>query len=446
MKKLFITLTVTLTLLTTNSYAARDRTPPTTPTTLTATSTNTTVTLTWKQSTDNIAVKGYNIYRAQTRIGTSPTTNYNDTTITPATTYTYSISAYDAAGNPSARSKTLTITTKPNPPPPPPTYNFPQLPPATCGTECTTFTACGLLPPGNYTLLNDVTSTGTCITITSTTTLDCGGHSITSDLPVDVTGANGFKIRNCVLTAPLQAVRVQNSSGILQQNTFTGTYEQYYTTNTRLSGNTFNSGINAGAGLINTAFGSSNTIDNNIMNGLNITDDGILLQGETGDIISSNTISNVWDCGIETLFTIQNTLITHNTITNAAKCGIGGWFYSNWRTNQIETNTVTNSPYMFFFFRNGILPNEPTVYFDNNTFTGNIASTLTDYGAYIDVSEEDNTLPAGSVVANGNIFTRNNFNSRYSPIMWPASLPVDGGGNICGPSTFPHNMSLLCHV
>jgi hypothetical protein len=444
-KKLFITIVLTVTLLTSTSYAARDRTPPSTPTTLTATATNTTVTLSWKASKDNIAVKGYNVYRGQTKIAITITPNYVDNTVKPVTLYTYSVSAYDAAGNTSPRSTPVSITTLPNPPPP---YSFPPLPPTSCGTECLPITSCGTLLAGNYILTNDVSNIGTCMVVNSTAVLDCGGHQITAEIPVDINGATGFKIRNCNLIAPLQAIRIQNSSnGTIQQNTLTGVYEQYYTTGTRISANTINSGTSAGAGLINTAFGSSNTIDNNIIDGKTITDDGILIQSETADIITLNTISNIWDCGLETLFTILDTTISYNTITNASLCGIGGWFYSSWRRNNVTSNIVTNSPYLFYFFRSGILPTETAVYFDNNIFTGNIANTFTTYGSYIDVSEEDNpVIPVGWLLTGNNIFTGNNFNSQYSPIIWPATLAIDGGGNRCGPPTFTHNMALSCNA
>ena len=65
--------------------------------------------LTWLASTDpnNVAVAGYNIYRNGTKVGTSATNNYSDTGGAAASTYT--VSAYDAAGNTSGQSGAVTI-------------------------------------------------------------------------------------------------------------------------------------------------------------------------------------------------------------------------------------------------------------------------------------------------------------------------------------------------
>jgi len=79
-----------------------DTTPPTTPTGLTATAPNwTQVNLSWAAATDNVGVAGYTVYRngaAITTVG-GGTLSYADTAVTPATNYSYSVDAFDAAGN-----------------------------------------------------------------------------------------------------------------------------------------------------------------------------------------------------------------------------------------------------------------------------------------------------------------------------------------------------------
>jgi hypothetical protein len=60
--------------------------------------------LTWNASTDNVAVAGYNIYRDNVLVDTSPTNSYSDTGLAIETTYVYEVSAFDAAANESARS------------------------------------------------------------------------------------------------------------------------------------------------------------------------------------------------------------------------------------------------------------------------------------------------------------------------------------------------------
>jgi chitodextrinase len=60
--------------------------------------------LTWNASTDNVGVTGYNIYRDNVLVDTSPTNAYSDTGLAIETTYVYEVSAFDAAANESARS------------------------------------------------------------------------------------------------------------------------------------------------------------------------------------------------------------------------------------------------------------------------------------------------------------------------------------------------------
>jgi hypothetical protein len=67
--------------------------------------------LSWDASTDNVAVTGYNIYRDNLLVDTSPTNAYSDTGLDPATEYDYEISAFDAASNESARSAPDSATT-----------------------------------------------------------------------------------------------------------------------------------------------------------------------------------------------------------------------------------------------------------------------------------------------------------------------------------------------
>jgi fibronectin type 3 domain-containing protein len=79
------------------------------------------IALSWTASTDNpnpggVGVKGYNIYRNNATKPTFTTTgatatSYTDTTVSPSTGYTYTISAIDNAGNESAPSTVVTATT-----------------------------------------------------------------------------------------------------------------------------------------------------------------------------------------------------------------------------------------------------------------------------------------------------------------------------------------------
>lgn len=96
-----------------------DTTPPTVPGNLTAgTITETAATLTWTASTDNVKSAGYKIYRDGVLVGTVSGTTYTDTTLKANTTYSYTVKAYDAAGNLSADSNAVSVKTKESTTPP----------------------------------------------------------------------------------------------------------------------------------------------------------------------------------------------------------------------------------------------------------------------------------------------------------------------------------------
>ncbi|WP_410769640.1 carbohydrate binding domain-containing protein [Fontibacillus sp. BL9] len=65
----------------------------------------------WSASTDNVAVTGYEVYRDGVKVGTTATTSYTDTGLAASTSYSYTVKAYDAAGNLSAFSAAALVTT-----------------------------------------------------------------------------------------------------------------------------------------------------------------------------------------------------------------------------------------------------------------------------------------------------------------------------------------------
>jgi chitodextrinase len=85
--------------------ATSDDQPPSVPSNVQAVGMSSTrVNITWTASTDNVGVTGYKIYRNGTQVGDSATTSYSDTGLTASTTYSYTVSAYDAWANESAQS------------------------------------------------------------------------------------------------------------------------------------------------------------------------------------------------------------------------------------------------------------------------------------------------------------------------------------------------------
>lgn len=73
--------------------------------------TSTEIDLTWSASTDNVGVTGYKLYRNAGLISTQAGLSFADTGLTPMTTYTYTVQAFDAANNLSALSIPAVVTT-----------------------------------------------------------------------------------------------------------------------------------------------------------------------------------------------------------------------------------------------------------------------------------------------------------------------------------------------
>lgn len=85
---------------------------PTAPSNLTATAASSNqINLNWTASTDNVGVAGYKVYRGGAEVGTSTTATYSDTGLSASTTYSYTVKAYDTAGNLSAVSNTASAAT-----------------------------------------------------------------------------------------------------------------------------------------------------------------------------------------------------------------------------------------------------------------------------------------------------------------------------------------------
>lgn len=95
-----------------------DTDPPSVPTGLSGTPVSSSqISLAWTRSTDNVAVAGYKIFRNSDQITSVSTASYHNFGLTPATQYSYTVSAYDAVGNESAQSPPVEVTTPDQEPP-----------------------------------------------------------------------------------------------------------------------------------------------------------------------------------------------------------------------------------------------------------------------------------------------------------------------------------------
>lgn len=89
-----------------------DTQPPSVPGGLTVTSPYPTeAALTWQDSTDDVAVAGYQVWRNGTKIADAGGTSYKDGDLTPSSAYSYTVRAYDESGNVSADSQPATVRT-----------------------------------------------------------------------------------------------------------------------------------------------------------------------------------------------------------------------------------------------------------------------------------------------------------------------------------------------
>ena len=94
------------------TLAPPDLTPPSIPGGLTATALSATqIQLSWMASTDNVGVAGYQLFRGSALISTTPNTTFIDQPLTQNTSYTYTVKAFDAAGNVSGASSPASVTT-----------------------------------------------------------------------------------------------------------------------------------------------------------------------------------------------------------------------------------------------------------------------------------------------------------------------------------------------
>jgi chitodextrinase len=95
-----------------NGGGTGDTTPPTTPTNVAATGVSSTqINVSWTASSDNVGVAGYQIFRNGLLAGTTASVSFADQGLQASTTYSYTVAAYDAAGNVSSPSAPVSAST-----------------------------------------------------------------------------------------------------------------------------------------------------------------------------------------------------------------------------------------------------------------------------------------------------------------------------------------------
>ncbi len=90
-----------------------DGTAPTPPRNLTATAqSSSSIQLAWLAATDNVSVVSYRVYRGGVQHHDTSDTSLTDTGLAASTQYCYAVSAFDGAGNESARTASSCVTTQ----------------------------------------------------------------------------------------------------------------------------------------------------------------------------------------------------------------------------------------------------------------------------------------------------------------------------------------------
>ncbi|MCI4670000.1 MAG: T9SS type A sorting domain-containing protein, partial [Bacteroidia bacterium] len=99
--------------LSVTTAAAPDTDPPSVPTGLASSNiTTSSFDVSWNASTDNVGVTSYSVYLDGSLDGTTSGTSYSFSGLSASTNYSVTVSASDAAGNPSAQSSALAVTTQ----------------------------------------------------------------------------------------------------------------------------------------------------------------------------------------------------------------------------------------------------------------------------------------------------------------------------------------------
>jgi hypothetical protein len=315
--------------------------------------------------------------------------------------------------------------------------------------DATTTTVSGcqyVVMPGRYVLSIDLPARGTpCLIImgVASVAIDCAGHAvgdivvnnasavtisnctITDSQPVGMASVNGVTIDHCALTSP-DAVGLRVTSGW----------------NVAVVQDTVATSQNGTAASIWFSGGGNNRVINSTLTGgydggedESGTDDGVVIQNETNDTIQGNTISQMFDMGVEGAGAVGNTLIADNTFTANGITGVGALYCTSWTNDVVRDNIVTQTPTLAFFgYQTGAFCGATQLpgMLVNNQFVGNVFSTPAQGGftgpfvrARMDVN--------GPATVMGNLLQGNDFGPNDGPSLTPLSGFIDGGGNICGP-------------
>lgn len=356
------------------------------------------------------------------------------------------------------------------------------------GPSPTVINACQeITTPGNYVLSANLSvTTDPCLNVHDTgsntsTAINCQGNTITnttgSGYAVKAVNVPNFALSNCTFVNSTNLYTVWSSgspyTSLSNLTLYNGNIEIF-------SGSDYSSVVQnyLTKGTISVYGGAQNvTVDHNVVNlnllgpahpvGIDVadsngsvvsfntiygdmasqcqtangscTDDGIVVAASNGNVTSGvsvddNTISGLFDCGIEFEGVAANVTVNNNTITQAGNVGIGGWWGFSMQGGTIANNHVDTAPGLFgfaYFAGLGYSQAEVINFYDvqvaNNVLTNAVSTggltNFFDFSAY--ASSAQNVY--------GNTLTSNDFGgSIHGNIGF--SMPsgyTDGGNNVC---------------
>ncbi|HTS28946.1 MAG TPA: Ig-like domain-containing protein, partial [Bryobacteraceae bacterium] len=165
-------------------------TPPSIPQNVTAAAVSSSqINVSWSASSAGSApLAGYHVYRNGSLAGTVTTTSFSDTGLAPSTTYSYTVTAYDSSGNPSAPSSPASATTMSIPDTTPPTVSItsPAANSMVSNTVTVSATASDNVAVADVQFQLDGVNLGADLTTSpysiswNTTTAGNGGHTLTA--------------------------------------------------------------------------------------------------------------------------------------------------------------------------------------------------------------------------------------------------------------------------
>jgi parallel beta-helix repeat protein len=379
--------------------------------------------------------------------------------------------------------------------------------------DCTDITS-----PGAYSFSADIvpaSRTSACLYVHDThdVQIDCANHQLVGTdafNAMQIERVDHFSLKNCTINSSWffllksswgsianntltsssptwtgMSVNATNVDHIVfAHNTITGVYSERYADSGTISNNQISADPqkSAGAGIMTSisrhARVFENTIDgrwNGQLSQLGF-DDGIIIGDVSDAVLENNTISNVWDSGIEWVGSVNDSIIRDNNVTNAAIAAIGGWYWTSVSNVQFVRNKGTAVGRMFYIFRyyglrparsdeQASLPAETEVRFRDNVFDGNLvipktgfsqqASTIAVFNKmnYTDSLSNivgERVIPDSAFNIGNNVFRNNDFGGAnalppdFGSFDVVPGVVIDGGGNKCvngwGP-TYP----LTCH-